>query len=85
VDVSTVRQYVVCFSSGDSGRWVIYHKIIEWLELEGTTKAIQFQSHGQVATHQIRLPRASPSLALNASKDGASKLSLSNVHWCKCL
>jgi len=46
---------------------------IDWFQLEGTLKTIQFQfpSHGQ-GYHQLRLPRAPSNLALNASRDGAS-------------
>ena len=33
----------------------------------------------RVANHQIRLPRATSSLALNASRDGASTASLGNL------
>ena len=34
---------------------------------------------GRVANHQARLPRATSSLALNASRDGASTASLGNL------
>ena len=36
----------------------------------------------RVANHQTRLPRATSSLALNASRDGASKTSLGNLFQC---
>jgi len=64
------------------------HRIAEWLRLEGSLKIIQFQPHcleqgchplDQVATQHIRLPRAPSILVLNASKDGASTASLSNL------
>ena len=37
---------------------------------------------GLVAAHQIRLPRAPSSLALNASRDGASAASWCSLHQC---
>ena len=48
--------------------------IIEWPGLKRTTVIIEFQPPAmcRVANHQTRLPRATSSLALNASKDGAS-------------
>ena len=54
------------------------HRITEWLELEGTLKLIQFQlpATGRAATHQLRLPRAPSSLALNTSRNGAFTASL---------
>jgi len=36
----------------------------------------------RVTNHQTRLPRATSSLALNASKDGASTASLGNLFQC---
>jgi len=36
----------------------------------------------RVANHQTRLPRATSSLALNASRDGASTTSLGNLFQC---
>jgi len=57
--------------------WVL-QRIIEWLELKGTSKTIQFQPPAmhRVAnhyiSHQLRLHRAPSSLALNASRDEAS-------------
>ena len=36
----------------------------------------------RVANHQTRLPRATCSLALNASRDGASTASLGNLFQC---
>jgi len=50
------------------------HRIIEWLRLEGTLKIIKLQSPfpwAGLPPHQIRLPRAPSSLALNSSRDGA--------------
>ena len=52
-------------------------KIIEWIierpGLKRTTMIIQFQPPAmcRVTNHQTRLPRATSSLALNASRDGA--------------
>ena len=37
---------------------------------------------GRVASHYTRLPRATSSLALNASRDGASSTSLGNLFQC---
>ena len=37
---------------------------------------------GRVATHQLRLPRIPPNLALNASRDGASAASLGKLLQC---
>jgi len=36
----------------------------------------------RVANHQTRLPRATSSLAFNASRDGASTASLGNLFQC---
>ena len=36
----------------------------------------------RVANHETRLPRATSSLASNASRDGASKTSLGNLFQC---
>jgi len=44
------------------------HRIIQ---LDGTLKP---PAMGRAATHQIRLPRTSSSLALNTSRDGAPQL-----------
>ena len=45
---------------------------------------IEFQPPAmcRVANHQTRLPRATSSLALNASRDGASTASLGNLFQC---
>ena len=45
---------------------------------------IQFQPPAmcRVANQQTRLPRATSSLALNASRDGASTASLGNLFQC---
>ena len=58
-----------------------YHRIIRWLRLERTLKTIQFQrpDMGRVATCKLR---ASSSLALNTSRDGASTASLGNLFQC---
>jgi len=55
-------------------------RIIEWPGLERTTVIMQFQPTAmcRVTNHQTRLPRATSSLALNASRDGASTTSLGN-------
>ena len=58
------------------------HRIIEWPGLKRTIMIIKFQPPCyvcRVANHQTRLPRATSSLALNASRDGASTASLGNV------
>ena len=49
------------------------HRTIEWPWLKRTTMLIQFQPPAmcRVSNHQTRLPRATSSLALNASRDGA--------------
>ena len=58
--------------------------IIEWPGLKGTTMIIWFQPPAvyRVTNHQTRLPRATSSLALNASRDGASMIFMvfSNVN-----
>ena len=53
-----------------------YHRI-EWPGLERTTTIIQFQPPAmcRVANQQTRLPRATSSLALNASRDEAFSIS----------
>jgi len=50
------------------------HRILEWPGLKRTIIIIQFQPPAmcRVANQQPRLPRATSSLALNASRDGAS-------------
>ena len=40
---------------------------------------------GRVVNHQTRLPRATSSLALNASRDGASTTSLGNLFQCNTI
>jgi len=52
------------------------HIIIEWPGLKRTTVILEFSPPAmcRVANHQTRLPRATSSLALNASTDGASTL-----------
>ena len=49
-----------------------FHRIMEWPGLKRPTVLIQFQPHAmcRVANQQTRLPRATSSLALNASRDG---------------
>ena len=49
-------------------------RMIEWPGLKRTTMLIQFQPPAMcsVSNQQTRLPRATSSLALNASRDGAS-------------
>jgi len=60
------------------------HRIIEWPGLKRTTMIIEFEPPAmcRVANHQTRLPRATSSLALNASRDGASTTSLGNLFQC---
>ena len=54
------------------------HRIIEWPGLKRTTMIIWFQPPAmcRVTNQQPRLPRATSSLALNASRDGASMILL---------
>ena len=60
--------------------------IIEWPGLKRTTVLIQFQPPAmcRFANHQTRLPRATCSLALNASRNGASinGNQLRTMHFC---
>jgi len=60
------------------------HSIIEWPGLQRTIVLIEFQPPAmcRVANQQTRLPRATSSLALNASRDGASTASLGNLFQC---
>jgi len=60
------------------------HRIIEWPGLKRTTVIIGFQPPAmcRVANQQTRLPRATSSLALSASRDGASTASLGNLFQC---
>ena len=53
------------------------HRIIDWPGLKRTTIIIEFQPPAmcRVVNHRTRLPRATSSLALNASRDGASTAS----------
>jgi len=61
-----------------------YHRTTEWPGLKRTTMIIQFQPPAmcRATNHQTRLPRATSSLALNASRDGASTASLGNLFQC---
>jgi len=54
---------------------------MEWPGLKRTIMIIQFQPPAmcRVANQLTRLPRATSSLALNASRDGASTASLGNL------
>ena len=60
---------------------VMNHRITERPGLQRPTMLIQFQPPAmrRVANQQPRLPRATSSLALNASRDGASTTSLGNL------
>ena len=60
-----------------SGRGCESHRIIEWPGLKRTTMIISFQPPAmcRVASLQTMLPRATSSVALNASRDGASTTS----------
>ena len=60
------------------------HRIIEWPGLKRTTMVIKLQPPAmcRVTNHQTRLPRATCSLALSASRDGASTVSLGNLFQC---
>jgi len=57
------------------------HSITEWPGLKRATVIAEFQPPAmcRVTNQQTRLPRATSSLALNASRDGASTASLSNL------
>ena len=59
-------------------------RILERPGLKRTTMTITFQPPAvcKVANQQTRLPRATSSLALNASRDGASTASLDNLFHC---
>mgnify|MGYP001854006266 CR=1 FL=1 len=57
---------------------VVAHRIIEWPGLKRTTMIIEFQPPYYVQGHQPH-DQASSSLALNASRDGASSTSLGNL------
>ena len=63
---------------------VPHHSIIEQPGLKRTTMVIEFQLPAmcRVTNHHTRLPRATSSLALNASRDGASTASLGNLFQC---
>jgi len=60
------------------------HRIMERPGLKRTTMIIEFQPPAmcKVANQQTRLPRATSSLALNASRDGASTTSLGSLFQC---
>jgi len=60
------------------------HRIIEWPGLKRTTVIILFQPPAmcRVANEQTRLPRATSSLALNVSSNGASTTFLGNLFQC---
>jgi len=60
------------------------HRITEQPGLRRTTMLIQFQLPATCrgSNQQTRLPRATSSLALNASRDGASTASLGNLFEC---
>lgn len=55
-----------------------HHRIIGQFELKGTLKMVQLQAsvRSRDTSNWTRLPRASPSLALSNSRDGASIASL---------
>ena len=69
------------FSSDTTCKHTIHIRIIEWPGLKRTTMIIWFQppAMSRVTNQQTRLPRAISSLALNASRDGASTASLGNL------
>ena len=58
-----------------------YHRITEWLGLEGTLKIIKFQSllWAGLPPHQDRLPRAPSNLVLSTSRGGAPMASLGSL------
>ena len=64
-----------------------FHRVIESLNglgWKGPQWSSSFNPHAmcRVASHQTRLPRATSSLALNVSRDGASTTSLGNLFQC---
>jgi len=60
------------------------HRITEWPGLKGPRWSLSSNPPAMcsVSNHQPRLPRATSSLALNASRDGASTTSLGNLFQC---
>jgi len=50
-----------------------------WAEKDHNTHLVSNPCYVQVTNQQTRLPRATSSLALNASRDGASTASLGNL------
>ena len=60
------------------------HRIIYCFKLKETLMIIQFQplAVDRAATHQLRLPRAHPAVALNASRVRVSRTSLGNLLQC---
>ena len=50
-----------------------------WVEKDLKDDLVSTPCMCRVANHQTRLPRATSSLALNASRDGASTTSLGNL------
>jgi len=79
-----VRQPLCTDDGGVCNQSLSYHRITEWPGLKRTTMIIEFQLPAvcTFANHQTRLPRATSSLALNASRDEASTASLGNLFQC---
>ena len=66
-----------------SGVLPTYHRITEWVGFAGTLKPsrschFDLTAMGRDTFHCPRLSQALPSLALNASRDGAAKTALGN-------
>jgi len=81
--ISSIGSLLITEWEKERPAWCLihHHGIIEWPGLKRTTMIIQFQPPDmcRVANQQTRLPTATSSLALNASRDGASTASLGNL------
>jgi len=58
-----------------------FHRMA-WVEKDHNAHQFQPPAMCRATNHQPRLPRATSSLALNASRDGASTISLGNLFHC---
>jgi len=78
------RNYICCMDKVKLLPAWHLHRIIEWPGLKRTTVITQFHPPAmcRVTNHQTRLSRATSSLALSASRDGASTASLGNLFQC---
>ena len=73
-----------CFLVRTKEKESLNHRVIEWLEMEGTLKIIPFQppAIGRDTSLQTMLLTAPSSLALSVSREGASTASLGNLFQC---